>query len=599
MKKQLFSSTFSLAIGTLLLTVLLASCTGKDVTVDITSSDTGASLPVVTGLSKSEQINTKLAELFEPYAEQAQRTVEASDGRLQVVYDIFEAENYSFFHREYTLDMGISDGKDTMKIVSLSLNGPDRISMDKPGDLAWLDSADLTECALMLKRAGLEADLSDLDSTADEEFAVNTFVGLYEGLTGEALDISDVKVGSAVGENFQKALKLGLLTTYGTYDGYDYLNQIYAYNVLGMACTVMDQVEHDVYGRRSQFVTGQEFADMIRTVHRICQVQESEDSDYRWSDLGEVDFSAVAAKISDDPAYLFTRRDGAQMVCKITNEGPTYSHGYSNNGLFLVEDSDSIWVRYAVTYNFMEYYGDSVLFAPDAGFTVTNAIKSAKCYIISRYNDWSYATNYDWDGIYSKKDVIIAAGRTAEYFDNRPTEDKYNFEKKVVINDRDYDWFFSQKNTGTSSSVNCMPSIATMAAHWYDETSTVTVQDMRATSQTNQGWDMELLRNGLKVYHIPYETGYANFDNILAAIDEGKIVLVQYSDRPFNMTGHCYVIYGYQKYGDSVTFIINDSESMLYRGEIFGRANGNGDEVEGQFALWSIQRFYSGTTIVG
>ena len=73
----------------------------------------------------------------------------------------------------------------------------------------------------------------------------------------------------------------------------------------------------------------------------------------------------------------------------------------------------------------------------------------------------------------------------------------------------------------------------------------------------------------------------------------------KYSDRPYEMTGHCYVIYGYRRFKDSTTFIINDSDSLSTRAEIFGRQAGNGDELEANFSLWSIQRFVSDVTVVG
>ena len=242
--------------------------------------------------------------------------------------------------------------------------------------------------------------------------------------------------------------------------------------------------------------------------------------------------------------------------------------------------------------------GDSVLFAPDEGLTVTNAIANARTYVMTRFNDWSYGVNYAWDGCYSEYDVVLAAGRVARYFEGRPDEDR-QFEVKTVINDRDYDWFFSQKNTGSYSGVNCMPSIAAMASHWYDRNSTATVENMRATSSVTDGWTAYELRNGLDAFKVPYQVGDNDLDSIVKALDEGKIILAQYSDRPYEMTGHCYVIYGYRRFKDSTTFIINDSDSLSTRAEIFGRQAGNGDELEVNFSLWSIQRFVSDVTVVG
>lgn len=598
MKVKQYTSKRFLAAWLILLLFSLSACSRADnVSLDVTTTD-GVRLPTVTGMAKSDVINEKLAEIFTPYAKQAQQTVDASDGRLSVVYGLTPSDSAGIFGKKYALHMDISDGTDSLNILTVHIKGADDFNVKVPESLDWLDSVDLTESAIILKHAGMEVDLSNPDEKVGEEYAVETFVKLYEAFAGEELDVSDVTVGDAGGDTLKKALKLNLITSYGNYD-YEYAPDAYIYSVVNMADTVMNDIERDVYGRQSENVTGIEFENMLRTIYNTCRIHEQEDSRYPWAELGEVDFHEASAKMEINDASEFSRRDGAELVCRITNAGPHFAKSYTDNDLYSIDDSDSIWVRRAVTYGFMDYYGDSVLFAPYEGFTVTNAIKNAKTYILCRYNDWSFATNYEWEGIYTKSDILTAAGQTAAYFSDRSEEDKYNFETKTVINDRDYDWFFSQKNTGASSSVNCMPSIAAMAAHWYNESSTVTVQDMRNTGRTADGWTVKELRAALDFYNVPYTSDIADIDKFISLLDEGKIILTQYSDRPYSMTGHCYVIYGYKKFRDSVTFIINDADSIAYRTEIFGRPNGNGDEVEADFAMWSINRFYNVVTVVG
>ncbi len=585
----------------LILILLLQSYTrdSDDISLEVTTTNNGVSIPVVTGLSDSDKINKKLAAIFTPYAELARQTVEDSNGTLSVKYNLSSADDSGLLAKKYDIDMNISDGSDFINILTVHVQGADKLKADEPESLDWLHSADLTECAIILKHTGMKVDLSDLDEQVGEKFAVETFIKLYEAFAGKELDVSDIKVGDSGGDTLKKALKLDLVAAYGNYDDFKYTPDVDLNSVLNIADAVINDIERDVYGRQSESVTGGEFADMLRALYNVCRVQEQEGSKYLWSALGDVNFHQIADSMELESDHEFSRRDGAEMVCRITSTGPKFSQTYDDNQLDTVEDSESIWVRRAVTYDFMDYYGDSVLFAPDEGLTVTNAIENAKFYIVCRYNDWSFATNYEWDGIYSKSDILIAAGRTAEYFANRPEEDKYNFETKTVINDRDGSWFFSQKDTGTSSSVNCMPSIAAMAAHWYDENSTVTVQDMRNTSNTDNGWTYKELRAALDVYNIPYTSDVASIDTFVSLLDDGKIILTQYSDRPSYMTGHCYVVYGYKKFNNSITFIINDSDSIAYRTEIFGRPNGNGDEVEANFAMWSIDRFWNLVTVVG
>lgn len=600
MKVKPYIPKILFAIGILMLLLVASSCAKEEdsVSLYVVKTGSGAGIPAVSGLSDDDAANQKLKEIFTPYADRALQTIEASHDRLKVVYDLAPSEDSNVFGKKYDIKMSVSNDTDSLEIMTVHISGADDVKIDAPENLDWLDSADLTESAIFLKHAGLEVDLSNLDEEVGEEFAVQMFIRLYEAFAGEELDVSDIKVGDSGGDMLKKALKLNLITAYGNYE-YEYASEAYLYSVVNMADAMMNDIERDVYGRQSEAVTGKEFAAMLRTVYNVCRVHEPEDSNYSWSLLGEVDFQEAAKAMELENDYGFSRRDGAEMVGRITNAGPKFSRNYTDDDLYTVEDSESIWVRRAVTYGFMGYYGSSVLFAPDEDFTVTDAVENAKTYMMSRYLDWSFATNYEWNGVYTKADILTAVGKTAAYFADRPEEDKFNFETKTIINDRDYNWFFSQKNTGALSSVNCMPSIAAMAAHWYDETSTVTVQDMRNTSNTADGWRVDELRHALEVYHIPYASDIAGIDRFVSTLDEGKIILVQYSDRPVGVTGHCYVVYGYKKVGNSVTFIINDADSLVYRSEIFGRPNGNGDEVEAKFGMWSIIRFQPIVTTVG
>ena len=97
---------------------------------------------------------------------------------------------------------------------------------------------------------------------------------------------------------------------------------------------------------------------------------------------------------------------------------------------------------------------------------------------------------------------------------------------------------------------------------------------------------------------MPYTVEDAKMENIVNALDNGSIVLAQYSDRPYGISGHCYVIYGYRRFKDSTTFIVNDSDSLTTRAELFGRKMGNGDEVEGSFSMWTISRFVDDVTVI-
>lgn len=596
-----FRKIFFGAIATVAISLMLSACTYpfSEAALEFKATDGGLNIPQMSGLIKQDDVNNRLSEIFTPYAEQAQKAVEASNGRLSVVYDMVkDEEKSSAFSPSYTIIMRISDGSGSIDVTSAEVSGLDNVTAKESGELPWLNSADIIIGAMDLKRIGFDVDLSELDGVADEKFAVDFFIDLYETIKGSELDVSDIAIGDSLGDEYKKALKLDLVYSYQSTDDYEYAQTTDCLTILNMSASLIDAIERDIYGRQSETVTGKEFVNILRTMYNVCIVKEIEGSDYRWSDLGAVDFNSVITDMEKSDSEI-KRRDCAELLVRLTNAGPTYNITYNDRELIYIDDSDSIWVRRAMSYNFMNSYGSSEIFAPKEGLTLTNAINTAKQYISVRYSNWRFAIDYASDDSYSKYDVMTAASKIANYFSDRPAEQKNSFEVKTVINDRDYNWFYSQHDTGKYSGVNCMPSIATMAAHWCNEKSKATVEKMRNTSDSTDGWTIVELENGLSSYNVPYTRVRATLENILEAIDNGKIVLAQYSDRPYNQSGHCYVIYGYRKFNNSITFIVNDSDSLSGRAQIFGRPSGNGDELEANFSMWSIKRFVSDVIVVG
>ena len=582
------------ALCVLLLSVTLSSCTlmsKAELTTDMTENS--AVIPSVSGFLNSSSINRKLESEFSPAAEQMKLITDDSDGRLHVEYKMTE-QNGGVFNPKYKIAMFLSDDSNSIEIKTVEISGFDSVKPAETDNLDWLNSADVAETALVMQRLGIEFDSSALGEESNEKYVVEVFIKLYESMSGSETDVSEVTVGKD--DSDKKAYLLGLIDYYEDVDYY-YSDIASIYRVTDIAATTVANIERDVYGRQSETVTGEEFADLLLLMHSAMRVHPVEGSDKNWDDLGKVDTDAVLEAM-EMKGQEFTRRDAAELVGRITKAGPKYGLKYNDHNLDRIDDAlDSIWARRAVTHGFMNYYGDSTLFAPEEGLTLVNAVSSAKCYMNSRYNDWAYSVNYEWSGNYTNEDVLISASKVAEYFKDRPEDDKA-FDVTTVINDRDYDWFFSQKNTGRYSDINCMPSIATMASHWYNRDSTATVKKMRETSSYNDGWTAYELRCGLSAYDVPYTVEDATMDNIVNALNNGCIVLAQYSDRPYGISGHCYVIYGYRRFKNSTTFIVNDSDSLTYRSEIFGRKMGNGDEIEANFSMWSISRFVSDVTVI-
>lgn len=108
-----------------------------------------------------------------------------------------------------------------------------------------------------------------------------------------------------------------------------------------------------------------------------------------------------------------------------------------------------------------------------------------------------------------------------------------------VSNDRDYEWYIDQGNTGAYSDVNCVPASCIMALRWADKDFPMTVEEARNDyiKRYNQkaGWynnqTIRFLReNGLRCSIKEYGTEGKSFDeeDIKNALKEGKIIVLNF-----------------------------------------------------------------------
>lgn len=102
-----------------------------------------------------------------------------------------------------------------------------------------------------------------------------------------------------------------------------------------------------------------------------------------------------------------------------------------------------------------------------------------------------------------------------------------NTEMQYDHNDREYDWYIDQANTGTHSSDNCGPSSVTMAAKWYDSGFTKTAEDARNAYRPEGGWwyTSDII-NYLTDNSIPNTTSYYTGTNQLKGIIQNGGIMI-------------------------------------------------------------------------
>lgn len=81
-----------------------------------------------------------------------------------------------------------------------------------------------------------------------------------------------------------------------------------------------------------------------------------------------------------------------------------------------------------------------------------------------------------------------------------------------VGNNRDYDWYIDQMDTGAHSNNNCGPSAAVMSLKWLNQDFEGTVEEAREMYYPQgEWWSMGTLRSYLTIYNVDYD--YVFFEN--------------------------------------------------------------------------------------
>jgi hypothetical protein len=155
------------------------------------------------------------------------------------------------------------------------------------------------------------------------------------------------------------------------------------------------------------------------------------------------------------------------------------------------------------------------------------------------------------------------------------------FLKKTVSNNRNYEWYFDQGNTGIYSNINCGPTCATMAIKWADSTFSKTPEDARNELDSNGGeWEDTVLNKYLTQSNIPFKkivlgpSEDSTRDILVNHLDSGRIIVlllnmsrIRINSSGINTrvdkfygtgTGHYIVVKGYRMLDDEFYFEVYD-----------------------------------------
>jgi hypothetical protein len=196
-----------------------------------------------------------------------------------------------------------------------------------------------------------------------------------------------------------------------------------------------------------------------------------------------------------------------------------------------------------------------------AEFTVPTT-KNLEFFRVLEFSEPSFW--YDWD-YYQQTPYLSAWGLGATL-------------SAYVHNDRPYEWYIDQANTGPDSENNCGPSTVAMAIKWYNPNSTKTAENARNTYPRDHGWWFTSdIINYLNLCSVPSTTSsFSGTEQLKGLLNEGNLLILCISTESFSQdftsehrvgrfynyaSGHFLVVKGWRAIDNSLLFETYDSNN--------------------------------------
>ena len=458
----------------------------------------------------------------------------------------------------------------------------------------FINDGDYLNGLLRLQRYGMTiTEPSPSDAPTQNEL-LRLCIEYYETVTEAETDTSVLR-WTHEDELFTKAVALGLVNNDYEIFSYGYDEEISNSTLSLYMSTITRRLLTDHYGRSSTVVS---LSDLTEAVEVFMHLYDSE-TFFDWSSVisacKNTDLSAV-----ETPEEI-TRLDAAVVFCSMFEsvfgagslEKPEYDEFVDYPSDIAKTASYNLLMNYFPTYGL--FSEDYIIHGDQLGEIANHFVWNLFWHCTEKYGDyWSDANTTP---PISYRDITAAFGWLDRIFDDIPLPDG---EAVIADNSRNYEWYFSQFNTGEYSDINCMPTISSMAIKWYYPDSAVKVEELRNMylEDNDDGWYMSQVISALEEYNVPCEYVLMEEHSLTELLDKGHIVLSQMSEGDLNYSGHCFVIYGYRKLGDSIQYMIHDPG--IYDGvDDFGKEPGRDMLLDSRYVHYIIYRFTDCYVAVG
>ena len=111
------------------------------------------------------------------------------------------------------------------------------------------------------------------------------------------------------------------------------------------------------------------------------------------------------------------------------------------------------------------------------------------------------------------------------------------------------------------------------------------------------GWTLTMVKNALDRYGAAYQEWNLDFDapeqniqKMVEELDNGRALFCMIHEGDLDYDGHCMLVYGYEKSGDSLFFTVHDP-GLGTEIDAFGRPVGQDRMLEAHYAEWITRRW--------
>ncbi|WP_235828909.1 C39 family peptidase [Anaerosacchariphilus polymeriproducens] len=187
------------------------------------------------------------------------------------------------------------------------------------------------------------------------------------------------------------------------------------------------------------------------------------------------------------------------------------------------------------------------------------------------------------------------------------------YQTEYVSNNRPYDWYIDQKNTGTYANNNCGPSSVTMALKWKNGYFNKTAEDARNTYPRNGGWwSTDDIAKYLDLYGAKYQIQPISQNNLKSILKQGNIAIlcINTSYIPYNGNtnqrvgrfynfggGHFIVVKGYRVVDGKTYFETYDPNSWNESYQD-GQLKGKDRYYQSDYLMNAARRWWSYSIVI-